>query len=198
MAWYGHPDTTGVNTIDYYLTSDVEAPSVLAVQGRGYYSEQLVPLRGLGTSFTHNYMQYMNATGADSTECASRDGGDGSDSSCGITEMNQSHTDTQADSSLSNNPSSSPHDPSLSWFAASSFIRALHRNTTGTRASLLVTLRLPAAAHLYIIPFPLYKASNDNHHNHHHHCSLPLPRPCPNPTLILPLVTYTSNALHLH
>ena len=176
----------------------MEAPSVLAVQGRGYYSEQLVPLRGLGTSFTHNYMQYMNATGADSTECASRDGGDGSDSSCGITEMNQSHTDTQADSSLSNNPSSSPHDPSLSWFAASSFIRALHRNTTGTRASLLVTLRLPAAAHLYIIPFPLYKASNDNHHNHHHHCSLPLPRPCPNPTLILPLVTYTSNALHLH
>ena len=147
----------------------------------------LLSIEYLGTSFTHNYMQYMNATSADSTKCA-RSGGDcgvngsdGRDNSCEVTDKNQSHTDTQDDNSLSNSPPTSPfpHDHSLSWFAASSFIRALHRNTTGTRASLLVTLRLPAAAHLYIIPFPLYKVSNDNHHNHHNHhhyyCRLPPP-----------------------
>ena len=134
VAWYGHPDTTGVNTIDYYLTSDVESPSVLAVQGRGFYSEQLVALRGLGTSFTHNYLEYMNATtGAESTTC----GGIGSDASdgdgIGGGSCENPHSQPQ-DDTLSNNPPSplpASHHPSLSWFATTSFIRALHRNTTG-------------------------------------------------------------------
>ena len=203
--------------IDYYLpTSDVEAPHVLAVQGKGVYSEELVALRGLGTSFTHNYMHYLNATDvAGSTKCDGRGGGGGGgdigggggggggddgggcggsgdgggDRSCDVTEANHAHTDTKEDNATDNPKSSSPRTPppsapssqdptsSLSWFAASSFIRALHRNTTGTRASLLVTLRLPAAAHLYIIPFPLYKvvATTDSGYNHHRILTTNLP-----------------------
>ena len=154
----------------------------MAVQGRGFYSEEMVAMRGLGTSFTHNYMQYLNATGSESKECgeSGSDGADGGvnggggegDSGCGCGNASTkkhphppSQQDDLSDKPTSLSPPSSSHDSSLSWFAESSFIRALHRNTTGTRASLLVTLRLPAAAHLYIIPFPLYKVNNQHCYN---------------------------------
>ena len=47
VAWWGHPDTTGIPTIDYFVSSDIEVPGAEA-----HYSEQLFKLRGLGTHFT--------------------------------------------------------------------------------------------------------------------------------------------------
>ena len=42
---FGHPDTTGVSTVDYFVTNDLyEPPEALA-----HYSEQLFPLHGLGS-----------------------------------------------------------------------------------------------------------------------------------------------------
>lgn len=45
-AW-GHPDTTGLSTIDYYLSSELMEPS----NGQDYYSEQLVLLPRTGLCY---------------------------------------------------------------------------------------------------------------------------------------------------
>ena len=47
VAWWGHPDTTGIPTIDYFVSSDIEVPGAQA-----HYSEKLFKLKGLGTHFT--------------------------------------------------------------------------------------------------------------------------------------------------
>ena len=36
-AWWGHPDTTGIPTIDYFISSDIEVEDA-----QDYYSEKLV------------------------------------------------------------------------------------------------------------------------------------------------------------
>lgn len=47
MGSWGHPETTGLSTIDYYLSADLfEAP-----QAQDYYSEKLVRLPNLGCCF---------------------------------------------------------------------------------------------------------------------------------------------------
>lgn len=45
-VWWGHPDTTGIPTIDYFISSDIEVANA-----QDYYSEKLIRLRGLGTYF---------------------------------------------------------------------------------------------------------------------------------------------------
>jgi protein O-GlcNAc transferase len=47
-AWFGHPETTGLTTIDYFLTSDAMEP----VGGEGHYTEKLVRLPGLSFSYS--------------------------------------------------------------------------------------------------------------------------------------------------
>lgn len=47
-AWFGHPETTGLNTIDYFLTSDAMEP----VGGEEHYTEKLVRLPGLSFSYS--------------------------------------------------------------------------------------------------------------------------------------------------
>jgi len=42
---FGHPDTTGIGAMDYFVSSDLFEPP----QGREHYSEHLFLLRGLGT-----------------------------------------------------------------------------------------------------------------------------------------------------
>jgi hypothetical protein len=46
LAWWGHPDTSGMDSIDYFLSLDSEVK-----EGGDHYSEQMVRLSGLGTSF---------------------------------------------------------------------------------------------------------------------------------------------------
>ena len=46
VAWWGHADTTGISSIDYFVSSDVEVPAADA-----HYSERLVRLKGLGAFF---------------------------------------------------------------------------------------------------------------------------------------------------
>mmetsp|Transcript_78009 Transcript_78009/g.224007 ORF Transcript_78009/g.224007 Transcript_78009/m.224007 type:complete len:335 (-) Transcript_78009:208-1212(-) len=43
MAWWGHPDTTGVPTIDYFVSTKFEV-----ADAETHYSEKLVRLEGLG------------------------------------------------------------------------------------------------------------------------------------------------------
>eukprot|EP00750_Incisomonas_marina_P022806 INCI4996.10.p1 GENE.INCI4996.10~~INCI4996.10.p1 ORF type:complete len:1172 (+),score=222.90 INCI4996.10:105-3620(+) len=45
-VWWGHPDTTGIPTIDYFISSDVEVP-----EAQNFYTEKLIRLKGLGTYF---------------------------------------------------------------------------------------------------------------------------------------------------
>ena len=45
--------------------------------------------------------------------------------------------------------------------ASPSFLAALHANATAVRAALLSALHLPAAAHVYLVPFPLYAVHGD-------------------------------------
>jgi protein O-GlcNAc transferase len=47
VAAWGHPETTGLSTIDYYLTAEAFEPSEAAE----YYSEQLIRLPNLGTYY---------------------------------------------------------------------------------------------------------------------------------------------------
>ena len=53
----GHPDTSGVSTIDYYVSDEVELPPSYSTAGSGnslgvsLYSETLVLMAGLGTCF---------------------------------------------------------------------------------------------------------------------------------------------------
>ena len=47
VAWWGHPDTTGIPSIDYFVSTDVEIAGADA-----HYSEKLFRLKGLGTHFT--------------------------------------------------------------------------------------------------------------------------------------------------
>jgi hypothetical protein len=50
-VWFGHPDTTGIDAIDYFLTTDSEALPQAALG----YSERLYPMRGLGTAVVDTY-----------------------------------------------------------------------------------------------------------------------------------------------
>ena len=43
VAWLGHPDTTGVRGMDYFLGSDIEPP-----EAKTKYSEKLVRMSNLG------------------------------------------------------------------------------------------------------------------------------------------------------
>ena len=43
VAWLGHPDTTGVGSIDYFMGSDIEPP-----EAKAKYTEKLVRMRNLG------------------------------------------------------------------------------------------------------------------------------------------------------
>lgn len=52
VAWLGHPDTTGVQSVDYFLSSDVELPGA-----ESHYSEQLYRMRNFGTKFIDDYSQ---------------------------------------------------------------------------------------------------------------------------------------------
>lgn len=45
-AWFGHPDTTGIATIDYFISSEIEVPSA-----ESFYSEKLYRMPKLGTEF---------------------------------------------------------------------------------------------------------------------------------------------------
>jgi protein O-GlcNAc transferase len=47
VAW-GHPETTGMPTMDYFLSADLMEPA----DGETYYTERLVRLPGLGVHFT--------------------------------------------------------------------------------------------------------------------------------------------------
>lgn len=96
VAWMGHPDTTGVATIDYYLSSDVEVPSASK-----HYTEDLYKFQNLGTVLIDIY---------------------------------QPHATSQH---------SSP------------------RTSLLERARLVEQLGLPRAAHMYIIPQPLYRLHGD-------------------------------------
>jgi predicted O-linked N-acetylglucosamine transferase (SPINDLY family) len=49
VAW-GHPETTGMPTIDYFLSADLMEPP----GGEAHYTEQLVRLPGLGLYYTPN------------------------------------------------------------------------------------------------------------------------------------------------
>lgn len=44
MAW-GHPQTSGLPTIDVFLSNELMEPP----DGAGHYTEQLLPLPGIGT-----------------------------------------------------------------------------------------------------------------------------------------------------
>ncbi|MGY2976364.1 hypothetical protein [Thermostichus sp. MS-CIW-37] len=46
MAW-GHPQTSGLPTIDVFLSSELMEPP----DGAGHYTEQLLPLPGIGTYY---------------------------------------------------------------------------------------------------------------------------------------------------
>ena len=46
VAWWGHPDTSGISTIDYFVTSDTDA-----ADAHLHHSEQLVRFSTLGTYF---------------------------------------------------------------------------------------------------------------------------------------------------
>jgi predicted O-linked N-acetylglucosamine transferase (SPINDLY family) len=52
VVWFGHPDTTGVHSVDYYVTSDVEIPGA-----EHRYTEKLHRMRSLGTVFEDNFAQ---------------------------------------------------------------------------------------------------------------------------------------------
>jgi hypothetical protein len=95
-AWFVHPDTTGIKSIDYYLSSDVEVP-----RADMFYSETLIRFRGLGAVFTDAY----------------------SNNNTGKTQLQQQ----------------SPRTALLE------------------RAKFIELLRVPRAAHIYVIPHPLYK-----------------------------------------
>jgi len=46
VVWWGHPDTSGIASVDYFVTSEVEIPTADA-----FYSERLVRFKGLGAYF---------------------------------------------------------------------------------------------------------------------------------------------------
>ena len=48
VAAWGHPETTGLSTIDYYLSAQAFEPP----EGQAYYTEQLVALPALGCAYT--------------------------------------------------------------------------------------------------------------------------------------------------
>lgn len=50
----GHPETTGLKTIDYFLSSDLMESSL----ADSYYSEKLVRLRNIGTHYFKNNVQH--------------------------------------------------------------------------------------------------------------------------------------------
>jgi protein O-GlcNAc transferase len=49
-AWWGHPDTTGIPAIDYFVSSTAELPDA-----DKHYSERLVRMQGLGASFMRQH-----------------------------------------------------------------------------------------------------------------------------------------------
>lgn len=58
-AWFGHADTTGIKSIDYYISGEVEVFSA-----DKYYSEKLVRLLGpLGIRFEDDYFDIMQPAG---------------------------------------------------------------------------------------------------------------------------------------
>jgi hypothetical protein len=52
-AWLAHPDTSGVATVDYFLGSDIEMS-----EAQSRYSETLHRMRNLGTVFVDTYQVY--------------------------------------------------------------------------------------------------------------------------------------------
>jgi len=99
-VWYGHPDTTGLPTIDYFLTATTEKE----YDNDAYYSEKLHYFSHLGTIFKDYYYREI------------------------IDMMNSTHYDAL---------------------------------TLTHRERLIETLKLPKAAHLYIINNPLYVIHGD-------------------------------------
>lgn len=52
-AWLGHPDTTGIKAIDYFISSDCEVEIA-----QKHYTEKLVKMKSLGTKFLDMYAGY--------------------------------------------------------------------------------------------------------------------------------------------
>ena len=107
--------------MDYFLSSSVEDP----LTAQSYYSEKLVLLRNLGTSFVNNNLQYM----LDATN---------------ITAVDEKGSGSEVRDVYSR----------LSSPAA---VQCLLAHQASLRGELLASLSLPAQAHLYVIPHPLYK-----------------------------------------
>ncbi|HEY9806466.1 MAG TPA: hypothetical protein V6D04_07855, partial [Candidatus Obscuribacterales bacterium] len=60
MAW-GHPVTSGLPTVDYFLSSDLMEPE----NGEAHYSEQLVRLPGISIAYTKPTLPELTKTRAD-------------------------------------------------------------------------------------------------------------------------------------
>lgn len=67
VAW-GHPETTGLDSIDAFLSSEAMEPP----EGDRHYAERLVPLPGLGTWVERPAMPRPNAATCDAGDSATR------------------------------------------------------------------------------------------------------------------------------
>ena len=56
VASWGHPETTGIPTIDFYLSAELLEP----INGNSFYSEELIQLPNLGTYFENRNVKIMS------------------------------------------------------------------------------------------------------------------------------------------
>ena len=56
VASWGHPETTGIPTIDFYLSAELLEP----INGNSFYSEELIQLPNLGTYFENHDVKIMS------------------------------------------------------------------------------------------------------------------------------------------
>jgi hypothetical protein len=55
----GHVDTSGLDTVDYYVSDSSEVTSPLAAEA--HYSETLIRMKGMGTCFVDRFLEYATA-----------------------------------------------------------------------------------------------------------------------------------------
>jgi hypothetical protein len=65
VCWMGHPDTTGIASMDYFLSIDAES-----IGAEAHYTERLHTMRGLGTVFVDTYRNFAPQAGSDTSRTA--------------------------------------------------------------------------------------------------------------------------------